>query len=197
MKVMAFSDLHLAKARARDLVAASADADLVIGAGDFCNRRAGLDDAFGMLAEMAAPMIVVPGNAESLQELQGAVPEGTIVLHGSAATVSGLTFFGLGYAVPETPFGDWSCDLSEAAAADMLGACDRADVMIVHSPPKGVADVASNGQSFGSVSVRAAIERVAPPLVLCGHIHDCWGERGKIGSSEIVNLGPTPNWFEL
>ena len=43
MKILAFSDLHMARTRAADLVAASAEADLVIGAGDFCNHREGLE----------------------------------------------------------------------------------------------------------------------------------------------------------
>ena len=41
MKILAFSDLHLSASHAADIVAASAGADLVIGAGDFCNMRMG------------------------------------------------------------------------------------------------------------------------------------------------------------
>lgn len=197
MRVLAFSDLHMARARARDLVAASAEADLVIGAGDFCYMRQGLDEAFAMLGGIKSPMIVVPGNAESEEELLAVVPSNVTVLHGSGARIDGVTFFGLGCAVPETPFGGWSCDLSESAADAMLATCKEADVMIVHSPPKGVGDVASNGLSLGSVAIRGAIERVQPPLVLCGHIHDSWGTQGHIGDSRVVNLGPTVNWFEL
>jgi len=55
MKIMAFSDLHMSRKRAAELVAASADADLVIGAGDFCNMRQGLEQAMGMLAGLAVP----------------------------------------------------------------------------------------------------------------------------------------------
>lgn len=197
MKILAFSDLHLARARAADLVAAATEADLVIGAGDFCNARKGLDQAVEMLAGIAAPVVAVPGNAESAEELVAAAPAHWHVLHGQGATVAGLRLFGLGGAVPETPFGAWSFDLSEDTAAQMLALCEAADILILHSPPKGLGDLTSQGVSLGSTSILAAIERIQPKLAVFGHIHDCWGTRGQIGASHVANVGPTVNWFEV
>lgn len=197
MKILAFSDLHLARSRAADLVAASAEADLVIGAGDFCNMRQGLDEAMALLTGLQAPMVAVPGNAESVDELRAAAGAGVTVLHGEGCEIGGLRLFGLGYGVPRTPFGAWSCDLSEAFAADLLAGCDTADILITHSPPKGVADRTSAGQSVGSTAIRAAIERIRPRLAFCGHIHDSWGQEGRIGATRVVNLGPRVNWFEV
>ncbi len=197
MKILAFSDLHLARRAARGLVEASIDADLVVGAGDFCNAREGLDQAMEMLSGITAPMVLVPGNAESVDELRAAALPGATVLHGEGAEVEGLRVFGLGGGVPAPPFGAWSWNLTEEEAAALLAPCEGVDILITHSPPKGVADRTSQGLSVGSEAVRAAIERIAPPLVLCGHIHDCWGERGHIGVSEVVNLGPEGTWFDI
>ena len=197
MKVLAFSDLHGSVRRAAALVDAARQADLVIGAGDFCIMRQGLAPAMGLLMDVAAPLVLVPGNAESADELRGAAGPGMTVLHGAACTVSGLTLFGLGYGVPTTPFGAWSCDLSEARAERLLDRCSRADILVLHSPPKGVADITSQGDSVGSVAIRAAIERVQPRYAFCGHIHDSWGQTGRIGRTEVVNLGPSANWFEV
>lgn len=197
MKIVAFSDLHLSASRAAALVEASREADLVIGAGDFCTMRKGLPEAMALLDGIRVPFVVVPGNAESADELRAAAPKDVTVLHGAGAVIDGLRVFGLGYGVPVTPFGGWSCDLSEAEAAAMLGACDGADLLVTHSPPKGVADVTSAGQSVGSVAIRDAIARLAPKLAVCGHIHDSWGTEGTIGATRVVNLGPAPNWFEV
>ncbi|MEX0305759.1 MAG: metallophosphoesterase family protein [Ruegeria sp.] len=197
MKVLAFSDLHMARNRAAELVTASSEADLVIGAGDFCNMRQGLDEAMQMLSGISAPLVLVPGNAESADELVEATPEGVHVLHGSGMTLDGVRLFGLGYGVPLTPFGDWSCDLTEAEAAELLDRCDGADILIAHSPPKGYGDVTSQGASVGSTAVRDAVERIQPDFVFCGHIHDSWGYRGTLGRTQIANLGPTLNWFEV
>ncbi len=197
MKIMAFSDLHLARARAVELVAASADADLVIGAGDFCVMRDGLDKAMEMISGLQAPAIFVPGNGESFEELQAAAPRSATVLHGSGVEIDGIPFYGLGYGVPVTPFGSWSCDLDEDTARDMLSGCPEGAVLVVHSPPFGFGDVTSAGQHVGSRAVLEAVEAKSPKLVLCGHIHDSWRARETVGDSLVANLGPTPNWFDI
>lgn len=197
MKILAFSDLHRAGVHAARLTEASKEADLVIAAGDFTNHRQDLEGALALISGITAPMVMVPGNNESEAELRAAAPENAVVLHGEAYEFEGLKLFGLGYAVPVTPFTDWSCDLQEAEAAAMLSACVQADILISHSPPKGVLDVASSGQSLGSTAVRETIERVAPPLVVCGHIHDCWGQTAMIGESRVMNLGPVGTWIDI
>lgn len=197
VKLLAFSDLHASRKQAALLAEAAAGADLVIGAGDFCNMRQGLAEAMALLDGITAPMVVVPGNAESAPELRAAAGPGVTVLHGEGVDLAGLRLFGVGYGVPVTPFGDWSCDLTEAGAEAMLAGCETADLLITHSPPKGIADRTSTGLSVGSTAIRAAIDRIQPGLALCGHIHDSWGQEGRIGATRVVNLGPFANWFEI
>lgn len=196
MKILAFSDMHLARHCADRICAAADKADLVIGAGDFAVQRKGLADAMAMLASVLPKAVLVPGNAESAEELRAAAGPAT-VLHGEGIEHEGARLFGLGYAVPRTPFGAWSCDLGEDEAETMLAAMEVADVLIVHSPPKGLGDRTTAGASIGSTSIRAAIERVQPKLALCGHVHDSWGVSGMIGRTHVRNLGPRPNWFEV
>lgn len=194
-RILAFSDMHLSRRCAADIVAAAGDADLVIGAGDFCVKREGLADAMEMLRPVEGKAVYVPGNAESADELRSATT--ATVLQGAEADLAGIALFGLGYAVPRTPFGEWSCDLDEAEAEALLAHMQRADVFVVHSPPKGVGDRTTAGASIGSTAVRATIERVKPRLCLCGHVHDSWGVSGVIGATEVHNLGPTVHWFEV
>lgn len=197
MKILAFSDLHRSRTRAEEIVGLSRVADLVIGAGDFGNMRKGVAEALGFFAGIETDFVVVPGNNESLEELQAAVPEGAHVLHGDTLEIGGVKIFGIGGGIPVTPFGDWSWDFTEDEAEALLAGADGADVIISHSPPKGIADRTGSGLSVGSTAVYAAAERVQPRLLLCGHIHDCWGEEGTIGKTRVRNLGPTVNWFEL
>ena len=197
MKIMAFSDLHLSASHAAELVVASAQADLVIGAGDFCNHRKGLDRAMALLAGITKPLITVPGNAESAEELRAAALPGMHVLHGEALDIEGLQIFGLGGGVPETPFGDWSFDLSEKEAERLLSRCTRADLLVCHSPPKGQGDETSTGLSVGAQSILQAVERLQPQLALFGHIHDSWGFRGQLDRTVTANLGPEPSFFEI
>jgi Icc-related predicted phosphoesterase len=200
MKVLAFSDLHRDLDAAADLVARSGDADLVIGAGDFGSIHDGVGETIAALAAIETPTLLVPGNNETEDELRSAVAaagwEGATVLHGEVAEVDDTAFFGLGAGVPTTPW-DWSFDLSEAEAEAMLATCPEGAVMIVHSPPAGHCDRSSAGEHLGSAAILAAVERVEPPLVVCGHIHEAWGDRSEIGPSKVANLGPGGAEFEV
>lgn len=194
-RILAFSDMHRSRRCAAEIVEAAVEADLVIGAGDFAVMREGLAEAMALLEPIAEKAVYVPGNAESVEELKAATD--ATVLHGEAAERAGLVLFGLGHGVPTTPFGAWSCDLTEAEAEALLASMEAADILVTHSPPKGVADLTSAGASVGSAAVRAAIERAQPALCLCGHIHDSWGQSGMIGRTRVHNLGPRANWFEV
>jgi len=192
MRLLLFSDLHADVAAARRLVGMAAGVDLLIGAGDFGNQRRDYATCIEILRATGKEAVLVPGNNESAEELTGACRgwPGAHVLHGSGARVGGVTFYGLGGGVPVTPFGAWSYDLTEAAAAGLLSGCPTGCVLVSHSPPKGAADVSSRGQSIGSTAVRAAIERVSPLLVVCGHVHASAGRQEMIDDTPVVNAGP-------
>lgn len=199
MKLLLFSDLHRDQDAARKLVEFSRDADLMIGAGDFAIQRKGLVDTIEILREATCPAVLVPGNGESAEELTEACHDWPLahVLHGSAATVAGVTFFGIGGGIPTTPFGDWSYDFSESEAVDLLKPLAANSVMVTHSPPWECVDVDGSGTHRGSPAIRKAIEEQQPRLVVCGHVHDSWEQTGRIGQSPVINAGPRGMWHSL
>jgi Icc-related predicted phosphoesterase len=118
-------------------------------------------------------------------------------LHGSHVEIDQISFFGLGGAVPVTPFGSWSYDFTEEQARQMLQDFPAGAVLVSHSPPKGAVDLSSSGQSLGSEAIREVIERQAPSLVVCGHIHESSGKSQQIGSTPVVNAGPRGIYWQL
>ena len=199
MRALAFSDLHCDLGQAAELVRMSADADVVIGAGDFASVHDGLEATIDALATIEVPALLVPGNNETEDELRDAVSQrwpAATVLHGESTDVDGTPFYGLGAGIPVTPW-DWSFDLSDEEAEPLLGECAQGAVMIVHSPPQGHVDLSGAGQHLGSAAILEAIEAKQPPLVVCGHIHESWGEESQVEATRIVNLGPHGTWFDL
>jgi Icc-related predicted phosphoesterase len=198
MRILAFSDLHRDLGQATRLVEMSAEADVVIGAGDFASVHEGLAETVAALAGIETPTMLVPGNNETDEALRAAAAtwESATVLHGEGTSLDGIEFFGLGAGVPVTPW-DWSFDLDEDEAAGMLAACPEDGVLVVHSPPAGHVDASSAGEHLGSTAILAAIERAEPRLAVCGHIHESWGAVSQIGSTKVANLGPSGTWFEL
>ena len=198
MRLLAFSDLHRDLDGAASLVERSRDADVVIGAGDFASVHEGLEETIAALVAIETPTILIPGNNETEDALRAAASGWTAatVLHGETAEIDGVTFFGLGAGIPTTPW-DWSFDLTEEEAAERLAGCPREAVLVVHSPPSGHCDSSSRGDHLGSTAILAAIEDKRPPLAVCGHIHESWGERSSVGPTEIANLGPAGATFEI
>ncbi len=201
MKLLAFSDVHndLAACERLVQVARAESVDLVVGAGDFAVMRQRLRPTIEVLAQITQPLVLVAGNGESVEELRDACQAHSHihVLHGSFLPWGGQVFFGLGYAVPETPFGAWSCDLSEADAAQLLATCPTNAILVSHSPPLGHVDRNSRGQSVGSRALLQTIQDRMPAVVLCGHVHDCWGQHSQIGATMVYNLGPSGKVLNL
>lgn len=195
MKVVAASDLHLDPQCMAALLHAAEGADLVLLAGDLARRHEGLEGYVAALEALSGRLVGVPGNNETLAAMRACFP-GT-VLHGAATRIGGLTIAGLGGGVPALdgmPFDSWA--LTEDEAGALRGPVRRADILMTHSPPRGIGDVLG-GRSAGSTAIRHAVERLRPSHHFFGHVHSSWGARGRIGSTLCANLGPVPVTFEV
>ncbi len=198
-RLLLFSDLHCNAQAADNIVRLSDDSDIVIGAGDFATVRRGLRETIDLLRPIVRPCVFVPGNAETFDELAEACRgwEMAHVLHGTSAMVAGETFYGVGGAVPVTPFGDWSFDLTEEEATALLADMPSGALLVSHSPPKGVVDLSSTGSNLGSQAVRDAVLTKRPRLVVCGHIHESGGKVGQLADTPIVNAGPRGMYWTI
>jgi Icc-related predicted phosphoesterase len=198
VRILAFSDLHRNLKRGAMLVKMSRNADVVIGAGDFASVHEGLEETIDVLAEIDKPTVLVPGNNETDEALREACAgwSAATILHGGGASIGGVEFYGLGAGVPTTPW-EWSFDLDEETATVMLTHCPANAVLVVHSPPYGHCDANGSGEHFGSRAILRTIEEEEPRLVVCGHIHESWGKKSKVGRTPIHNLGPKGTWLEV
>jgi Icc-related predicted phosphoesterase len=193
MKLLLFSDLHASAAAARRLVERARSVDVLVGAGDFGNMRHQVAVCIEVLRTIDKPVVLVAGNNESTEELRAACRtwKAAQLLHGSATTIGGIAFYGIGGGIPVTPFGSWSYDFTEEQAAALLADCPPGCVLVSHSPPRGAVDRSARGEHLGSTAVRDCILRQQPVLVVCGHIHDCAGEQELVGTSPVINAGPS------
>jgi len=198
VKLLAFSDLHRDLSQAAELVAMSAEADVVIGAGDFASMHEGLGETIDALAAIETPTVLVPGNNETEQALRDAAADwsAATVLHGGGTTIDGDELYGLGAGNPVTPW-EWSFDLDDEAAGEMLAACPASAVLVLHSPPRDHCDSNGADMHFGSPALLRAIEEKAPRVAVCGHIHESWGCESLIGDTPVRNLGPKGTWIEV
>jgi Icc-related predicted phosphoesterase len=186
MKLLAFSDVHCDLGAIESLVDQARSADVVAGVGDFASVHEGLLQTLAPLEAIDVPLLLVPGNNETADALRSAVAgwDGVTVLHGAGAQIDTVDFYGLGGGVPTTPW-DWSFDLTEDEATDLLEPLPEHAVLLSHSPPKGHVD-----KNLGSTAVLEAAQTKRTRAVLCGHIHEQWTNESHIGPTLVRNLGP-------
>jgi Icc-related predicted phosphoesterase len=199
IRFLLFSDIHADKDACANLIEKARDVDLVIGAGDYAIFREGLQETLAILAEIAAPTILVHGNHESRAELVAACDkyDNFYVLHGNTIWLKGFMFAGIGAGIPCTPFGDWSVDLSEEEALNFLPDVKEKFILISHSPPYSCLDQLPNGQCMGSKSILNYIKKSNPAFVVCGHIHEQWNQYKSIHGIPVINAGPRGYLYEI
>ena len=192
MKLLVFSDIHADLYAASNLVKRSTEVDVVVGAGDYVMPRQGLGEIITALMQIEKPTVLVSGNCENTDDLKSACRswENAHVLHGEQINIDGVSFFGIGGGIPITPFGSWSYDFSEDEALQLLKNCPPGGVLISHSPPKGILDISSDGESLGSTTLKDTVMTKNPLLVICGHIHASAGQIDRFGETTVINAGP-------
>lgn len=198
MRLLLCSDIHCDVKAAQRLVELSTDADVLVCAGDLAVMRNGLQKTVDVLSAATVPTVLVAGNGESTEELRKACEgwSAAHVLHGSGCEIDGVRFWGVGGAIPVTPFGAWSYDIDDVEAEILLEDCPSGGVLVTHSPPLGHVD-RSGGEHLGSKVILDAIRRAEPELEVCGHIHGCWGEESYEGPTRIMNAGPQGVWADV
>lgn len=61
------------------------------------------------------------------------------------------------------------------------------DIVVSHSPPAGALDVTYAGRSVGSKALRCGLEKHAPVLWICGHIHESAGAMRLEEGTVVLN----------
>lgn len=197
MKVLLFSDIHCDWKALEALL--ERDADAYICAGDVVTWARSLDQAGEILARRRGKVWILPGNHESVANIQHMSEKfGLVNVHDTAWEMGGVRFAALGYSNP-TPFntpGEYS-EEELGARLEKLGE-SQPEVLICHCPPKGsLLDRAKEGLHFGSTAVAGAIGAIQPKWFFCGHIHEAEGAREQFGETTGINLGKRGYLLEL
>lgn len=106
-------------------------------------------------------------------------------LEGGEVNVGGFTIWG----GPWTPwFNDWAFNVRrcEALRDRWLQIPVDIDILVTHGPPKGMLDLAPDGESVGCEELRRRLEIVSPLLHVFGHIHGGYGQAAR-GNTHFVN----------
>jgi len=129
-------------------------------------------------------VVLIAGNHDFLFQDN---PEKARSLIHSAAYLedSGLEFEGLRiWGTPWQPwFYDWAFNIrTEEKLKEKFDLIpENTDIVVAHSPPRGILDATRRGEAVGSTSLLERINAIKPKLVVFGHIHESYGQFQRDG----------------
>lgn len=189
MKVVAISDTHN-----KFDVTKIPIGDVLIHAGDATVNGTAeeLNYFFSLFCSLPHKYkIFVPGNHDSLIERDPDNARDLFNMHrrendyllvNRSVVLGGVRFFGF----PYIPYirGQWSFERKNDGLSYLTENIPRdINVLISHSPARGLVDQFKPGINYGNTSMRETFFSERPLLkhMICGHIHEAYGKESKYG----------------
>ncbi len=193
MRILCVSDIHGRQDKLAAILDREPPADILVIAGDITNRGTPAQArAIIRLAKEYSPRVLaVAGNCDS-KAIEQILVEEDVDLHARWRVIDGCSWVGLSGVPSGIP---WNYRFSEREFADWLSrhpvenSMSPGRILVSHTPPRGLCDRTHFRTEAGSRSVRDWVDRTAPALVICGHIHEAHGQM-RSGTTEILNCGP-------
>jgi len=210
LRVLAVSDLHYSLKQLDWIVAAAADYDLVVLAGDLLDIRSYVEPDAQIavvreyLARFAAKTTVVAcsGNHDlnADNDLGERAATWLAQARDTGVYVDGMSLVTDDAHLTVCPWWDGPRTrerFAEALVAEAPRVGDRLWIWVYHAPPDRSPTSWTGSRYYGDGDLNAWIGRYAPALVLTGHVHqspfaDDGGWADVIGSTVVVNAGREP-----
>lgn len=198
MKILAFTDFHgdekiIAKILKK---IKKEDPDILVCPGDFTIFGKNLNKIMSKFL-VGKPLVFIPGNHEEGEKsvYLFAKKPGALLVHQTAIVVKGILFVGSGggiYGKTEP-----TLDISKRVLTQKIKNFKKNHpkgkvVFITHRPARGTkCDFMTDIQEHvGATNITNFIEKNPIDLHICGHIHECFDTRDKIGKTITMNPGP-------
>lgn len=172
MKLLLASDIHSNLQNLRKILEKE-KFDLLLISGDLTNFRK--VDVFAIneiLAKLDTECYAVHGNCD-YEEILSYDLEGIRFVHGKTVNIDEITIHGLGGSLP-TSFNTPS-EYTEQYFANLLDnfRFSEFNILVSHSPAKGILDRTKRGANIGSEEIAKRISRFE--IAVTGHVHECYG----------------------
>lgn len=188
MKILAFADLHGSKSSLGKLIKKSKNCDIIICAGDISIFSINLKKIILKFKKTKKPLIIIPGNHESPQDLEKIKQNFLIPLHEKIYRLNNLVFIGYGtdgFSIKDKEF--------ESFIKKVKTKLKKQDkiILITHGPPHNTKlDKLPYFGHVGNKSYRKAIKILKPFLYISGHLHENFNKKDKINKTFLINPGP-------
>lgn len=195
MKILAFTDYHENETCINEIKKKAEQADILICCGDFTIGGGEIEKQLLILNKIGKPVLLIPGNHEEDEPLEEYCEEleNITYIDRRAIEIDGLNIFGYGGG----GFNTRDKEL-EKILPELKKHLKEPSIIITHAPPYGTK--LDNLPYFGHVgnkSITKLIKEIKPKILLCGHLHEFFGKKQKIGNTLVINPGPVGSFIEI
>ena len=198
MKILAFTDFHGDKKIISKILKKikNEGPDVLVCTGDFKKKKKNLDNIMSNFL-ISKPFVFIPGNHEDNEKslyVFAKKPEALLV-HQTAIVVKGVLFVGSGggiYGKTEPTLEISKKHLSLKIKNFKKSHPKGKVVFLTHRPAHGTkCDFMTDiKEHVGATNITDFIKKNPIDLHICGHIHECFNTRDKIGKTITTNPGP-------
>ena len=200
MRILAFTDIHCSPAaldRIKEKVKTK-NPDIIICSGDFTIFTRHTDAMLKKFQELGKPFYFTHGNHEDEAQIRSLVKKYSLLhfFHREACVLAGTLF--LWYGGGGFSFRDKAFERFAPFFEKLIKKHDRI-VMITHAPPYKTKLDPIVGQHCGNNSFKQFLVKHSAKisLYLCGHLHENFHKKDKVGNCVLVNAGPDGEIIEL
>ena len=200
MKILAFTDVHRADPRTIKkmlftLVKKAKHADLMLCCGDLSLFGSGFRQALKILTKAEKPLLIIHGNHEEEHTVESLKMKYVIPFHRKSYRQGKYLF--LGHGGGGFSLTDHKLEKRLSHLKEKIQPGDTV-IFVTHGPPYHTElDYLPLYGYVGCRSITKAIRELKPHLYLCGHLHENFNVRQKIGQTLLLNPGPLGTMIEL
>src|SRR3989338_2023150 len=189
MNVLAFTDCHGYEQAFKSVERLAKKADFCVCSGDISMFEQKLENHIKRLDRFGKPVFIIPGNHEGASTLRKICEEYKNVRYAHAKVIPFDDFLIIGFGTSGFSLID---EEFERFVEKRLEEIDKNKkvIFLSHAPPFNTRLDRLGKSNVGNKSVRRFIKAHQPDIVVCGHLHENFGKRDKIGKTIFLNPGP-------
>ncbi|MCS7130961.1 MAG: metallophosphoesterase family protein [Archaeoglobaceae archaeon] len=188
MKLLLLSDIH-SNTKNLEEILKKTEFDLLLISGDLTHfKKQDVVTIDEIVSKYAPECYAVHGNCDHPEILSYELSAINFI-HGKSLNLDDFTIHGIGGSL-KTPFGTPS-EYTEKDYEEIIKGFKFSDfnILVSHSPAKGILDKTNYGENIGSEAIRKYIERFQ--ISITGHVHESFG----VIKEERLAINPGPvNW---
>jgi len=196
MKIVVFADPHENLVAIKEVEKKAKDADLIVCAGDISIFEQELEAFLFRINKIGKTVLLIHGNHEGAQITETLCQglKNLVFIHKKIHQIGNHSFIGFGGG----GFDDVDLDFEKFIEKNKskINPSDKL-ILVTHGPPYGTKLDLIGKRHCGNKSYTKYIKQLQPVLYVCGHFHETFGVKDKLGKTILINPGPRGELIEI